>query len=174
MKKVLLLFAVFTLTLASCGDDDLASAPAAASSTLVGDYVLTSLLADVPVYLDGVSTNASPQLMGTTFCFDNLDLNFLADGSFTAGFPELDLTINNLLSCTSSSVSGTYSLSATDVLSITLPVDGGTVTETKQVTITPTTLSFTLTASEVDTYFNPDPGTSLGAIGSLQVTYTRQ
>ncbi|MGB3591686.1 MAG: lipocalin family protein [Nonlabens sp.] len=173
MKNLLLLLPALglMLTFSSCEDDEPVNQPNT-QNTIVGDYELTALVGDVAVDINNDSVS-STDLLDETFCFDNRLLSLTASGDFTIEMPDLNYSQSAGISCSDNSYSGTYTVDMNDVLTVTVPVPGGSVSESKAITITPTTISFTVDRNEVSQYFNPDPNSVIGSINSIEVTYTR-
>ncbi|WP_124978765.1 hypothetical protein [Nonlabens xiamenensis] len=171
MKNLILLFGIFVLGLTSCETNSVNSTPN--SLDVSGDYVLTSLVADVAVDFNN-DGQTDTELMNETTCFDSWDVQFMASGDFTANITDSTFDTNNQLQCTANTASGTYSFDpATDVLTVTIAVNGGSVTESKAVTFTPTTFSFTLDSQDVANYMPNLTGTPASNISQLDFTYTK-
>jgi hypothetical protein len=102
-----------------------------------------------------------------------MDVDFMVNGDFFATVAEPDFDTNNNLSCFISSQSGTYSLDANSVLTIIANVNGGTITENKAVTFTPTTFEFTITGQDLNQYVGGRTGTPAAPITSLDAIYTK-
>ena len=169
MKKFLLLFALF-LSLSSCESED--ASRSSLNSTVVGDYILTSLVSNTAVDFnqDGVSNF---DLLLEASCFASMDISFMTNGDFVSTVAEPDFDSNNNLSCPLSVQSGSYTLDANSVLTIIANVSGGTITDSKQVTFTATTLEFTVTGAEMDQYISDRNSTPASGISSLLAVYTR-
>ncbi|WP_041566940.1 DUF5004 domain-containing protein [Nonlabens dokdonensis] len=169
MKKYIGLLALLFIV-ASCEKD--ASNTNTTMSTITGNYVLTSLVADTAVDFDqdGVSQT---QLLNEATCFSNMDISFMANGDFTATVAEPEFDAMNVLSCPTSVQTGTYTIDASNLLMVTANVNGGTVTENIQLTVTPTTIEFTVSDADLNRYINGRAGTPAGNITSLVAVYTR-
>lgn len=167
MKSITYFISLCILVLVSCESESTSNN----NPTLSGNYRLTSLIADVAVDLnqDG-ATNT--QVMNETTCFDTVAINFSNNTNFNASYSEVGFDVNNVLTCATNMQSGTYTYS-NGVLSITVPVNGGTVTESHNVLLTPTTLEFTVTDADVANYFSGAPGTPAANITQLDVVYTK-
>jgi len=171
MKKLTYLGILMTLLLGSC-DEDAANRPNNALN-VSGDYVLTSVVADVAVDLDDDAA-VDTELFNETDCFDNWDVSFTANGDFVATAAAAEFDANNDLICNTINADGTYTFdTASSVLTATINVNGGTVTESQPVAFTATTFSFTVTDQDVSQYFTNDPGTPVSDITQLQFTYTK-
>jgi hypothetical protein len=171
--KRLLLFLALAVVLTSCEDDEaLATTSTNNTPNIIGSWELTSLQADVAIDFNNDGTS-NTELFNETFCFDNRILTFDAANNFSVDLPDLDTDANNVLSCTDASYSGTYTIDMNSRLSVTVPVNGGTVTDDKVISVTATTITFTVTRSEVTQYFNPASGTPADNINSIAVTYTK-
>lgn len=168
MKKIILSLCVIAALLVSCDDNAKSTTN---TQSITGNYVLTSLVADVAVDLDQDGTSDS-QLMNETTCFDNVAINFDANGNFTTTVSEVGFDANNVLTCSTIVTSGTYTF-ANSVLTITTPINGGSVTESKAVILTATTLEIGATDAEVAQYFTNSPGTPASAITQIDAVYTK-
>lgn len=168
MKKIFLCLSAVAMLLVSC---ERSTESTTNNQALVGDYVLTSLVADVAVDLDQDGTSDS-QLLNETTCFDNVAITFDANGNFTTTVSEVGFDANNVLTCSTIVTSGTYTF-ANSVLTITTPINGGSVTESKAVILTPTTLEIGATDAEVAQYFTNSPGTPASAITQVDAVYTK-
>ncbi len=172
MKRLFTLL-ILAVAFTACEDDEnLATTSTSNTPNIIGNYELTSLVADAAVDFNGDGTS-STQLFNESFCFDNRMISFDAAGNFTVDVPDLDLDNNNVLTCVDNSYAGTYTIDMNSLLTITYPINGGSVSEDKTVTVTNTTFSFTLNRAEVMQYINPTTGTPADAINTIQVTYTR-
>ena len=96
----------------SCANDDSSSNLIEPTPTLNGNYILTTLNADVPVDLNNDDiTNTN--LLEETSCFDIMEVNFNTDGSFSAINSKFDFNggaSGNEVTCTTRTDSGTLSL----------------------------------------------------------------
>ncbi|MEO9952649.1 hypothetical protein [Nonlabens sp.] len=169
MKNVFFL-CVLILSLSSCESDD--AARSSLNSTVAGDYVLTSLISDIPVDFNGDGVS-NVELLLEASCFSSMDVSFLINGDFTSTVAEPAFDGNNNLSCPLSSQSGSYLLDANSVLTVIANVSGGTITDSKQVVFTPTTFEFTVTGAEMDRYISGRNSTPAAGISSLMAVYTR-
>jgi hypothetical protein len=170
MKKLTALGMIIVIMMMSCDGDD--ASRNAASSNVSGSYVLTSLIADVAVDFnqDGVTDT---ELLNEAVCFSSMNVDFMTNGDFTAIVAEPDFDSMNVLSCPASMQTGTYMLNASNLLTLVIDVNGGTITEDKQVVLSATTFQFTLTGQDLDQYISGRVGTPAGSINSLQVVYTK-
>jgi len=171
MKKIIfpLIAAVFMFT--SCSDDDVATESTNNNAAIAGSYVLTSLIADVPVDLNQDMVT-DMQLINETTCFDTMALNLDLNGTFTSTVAEVSFDAANVLQCTTNVETGTYTF-ANGVLTVTININGGTATESQQVTLTSTTLSFNVDDNDVTQFFTNTAGTPASAITSLDFIYTK-
>jgi hypothetical protein len=169
MKKVIGLIIIF-LSIIGCESES--SSRNTANVNIAGNYVLTSLIANTPVDFnqDGVSHT---ELLIEATCFSSMDVDFMVNGAFVASVAEPDFDINNNLSCLISSQNGTYSLDPNSVLTIVANVNGGTITENKAVTFTPTTFELTITGQDLNQYVGGRTGTPAATITSLDAIYTK-
>jgi hypothetical protein len=170
MKNLIGLLLVIIVTVTSCdGDSASRNTP---SSDASGTYVLTSLVADAAVDFnqDGVTNT---ELMNEAVCFSSMNVDFMANGDFTAIVAEPDFDSMNVLSCPTSMQTGTYILDTTSLLTLVINVNGGTVTESKQVLFSATTFEFTVTGQDLNQYISGRVGTPAAPISSLQVVYTK-
>ncbi len=169
MTKYISLLAVLFL-FASCEKN--ASNSNNIMSTITGSYVLTSLVSDIAVDFDqdGVSQT---QLLNEAACFSSMDINFMANGDFNATVAEPEFDAMNVLSCPTSLQTGTYTIDPSNLLMVTANINGGTITESIQLTVTATTIEFTVSDADLNRYINGRAGTPAANITSLQATYTR-
>ena len=168
--KYFLNLILFAFVLVGC--DTESANRSTVNSLIEGNYVLTSLVSNVAVDFnqDGIS---NVELLAEASCFTAMDINFMLNGDFVATVAEPDFDVNNVLSCPTSSQSGTYSIDANSVLTVMANVNGGTITENKQVLFTSTTFEFTITGVELDSYISDRMATPAGSISSLRVVYTK-
>ncbi|WP_298950133.1 hypothetical protein [uncultured Nonlabens sp.] len=169
MKNVLFL-CVITLLLGSCENDH--DGRSSLHSTVAGDYMLTSLISNVPVDLNGDGI-FHLELLLEAFCFSSMDVSFLINGDFVSTVAEPTFDSNNNLSCPLSSQSGSYLLDENNVLTVTANEDGGTITDSKQVIFTTNTFEFTVTGAEMDQYIRGRNSTPAAGITSLMAVYTK-
>lgn len=169
MKKLLGLISIF-LIIISCESES--ANRSTANVNMAGNYVLTSLIANTPVDFnqDGVS---HIDLLNEATCFSSMDVDFMLNGDFFANVAEPDFDLNNNFTCLIISQNGTYSLDANSILTIIAQVDGGTITENKAVTFTPTTFEFTITGQDLNQYISGRAGTPAATITSLDAVYTK-
>jgi hypothetical protein len=170
MKNLIGLVMIIVIAMTSCDGDN--SSRNAASTNVSGSYVLTSLVANVAVDFnqDGVTDT---ELINEAVCFPNMSVDFMANGDFTAIVAEPDFDSMNVLSCPTSMQTGTYILDTSNLLTLVIDVNGGTITEDKQVVLTATTFEFTVTGQDLNQYISDRVGTPAGSINSLQVVYTK-
>jgi hypothetical protein len=170
MKKIIGIVMILVITLASCDGDN--SNRNSSNTTVSGSYILTSLISDVAVDFnqDGVSNT---ELINEAVCFSSMNVDFMANGDFTAIVAEPDFDAMNVLSCPTSIQTGIYSLDASSLLTLIVNVNGGTITENKQVVFTATTFEFIVTSQDLNQYISDRVGTPAAAITSLQVVYTK-
>jgi hypothetical protein len=142
------------------------------NAAIAGDYVLTALSSDVAVDLNS-DGSSSMDLMSETTCFDAMTISFGINGDFTSTIAEVGFDQNNVLTCSTSVQSGTYSY-ANNLLTITVNVNGGTATDSQAVVLTPTNLSFSVTDADVAQYFSGAAGTPASGITELDFVYTKQ
>ncbi|MEN8898927.1 MAG: hypothetical protein ABF251_09485 [Nonlabens sp.] len=170
MKKFIGFLMVAAFILTSCESDT--AGRSALTTNVAGTYILTSLVADLAVDFnqDGVFDT---ELLNEAACFSNMDVDFMVNGDFTStvAFPEFDAM--NVLSCPTGTETGTYILDSSNILTLTVDVNGGTVTEDIQLSLTPTTFEFTVTGQDLDRYITSRAGTPAGNITSLIATYTK-
>jgi|GEM_PF-2937501 len=168
MKTNLLLTAFAIVFLSSCDTNNPVTLSA---NAIAGTYVITSLQANVAVDLDN-NGSSSTNIMAEAVCVQQMTVNFDAAGIFTAVVADVTYDANNLLVCTISTETGTYTY-VNGLLTITATVNGGTVSETQAVVLTPTTFSFTLNSARINQAF-PGLGTTAAAgITNLDVVYTK-
>ena len=141
-------------------------------SNITGNYVLTSLTADVAVDFNQDGTSQM-ELLNEASCFSSMDISFMVNGDFTATVAEPEFDSMNVLSCPTSVQTGTYSINATDLLTVTANVNGGTVTENIQLTVNSNTIAFTVSDADLNRYINGRAGTPAANITSLLAVYTR-
>lgn len=175
MKKFYLFVAMATLAIGfnSCSDDDIAPLNPNQNSSLVGDWVLTSLVSDVALDLD-LDAAADTEIMNETDCFDDMQITFNADDTFSSTVTEIKFEGVNqdMLTCTDSVQTGTFSFNGS-VLTITLNVAGGTVTEDQTINLQTNTLQITVTSADVAQFFS-NPGNNPAAnVNQLIFTYTK-
>lgn len=168
MKNIFNLVAVSCLLFMSCDTENLATLSV---NAIAGNYVITTVTANNAVDLNGDGTSSTDILSEAT-CVQQMNVTFDPNGTFTAVVADVTYDANNLLVCTTSTETGTYAY-ANGMLTITANVNGGTVSETQAVILTPTTFSFTLSSARINQAF-PDLNTTPAAgITNLDVVYTR-
>lgn len=168
MKKLILSLSAVVVILVSCDDN---SKSTSNTQSIVGNYVLTSLIADIAVDLDQ-DGSTDTQLMNETTCFDNVAITFDANGNFTSTISEVGFDANNVLTCSTIVANGTYSFS-NSILTITTPINGGSATESQPVVLTPSTLEISATGADVAQYFTNMPGTPASGINQINAVYTK-
>ncbi|MGJ8683600.1 MAG: lipocalin family protein [Nonlabens sp.] len=169
MKKLILPLLAGILLITSCSDNS--NQTTNSNAALVGNYVLTTLTSDVAVDLNqDMATDM--ELTNETTCFDNMAISFNADGTFTSTVAEVSFDNANVLQCNTSVETGTYSY-GNGLLTITVNINGGTATESQQVVLTATTLSFNVDDNDVAQYFSGAVGTPASSITSLDFVYTK-
>lgn len=169
MKNIFYPLIALLFVFTACSDDDNQSINN--NTALVGNYVLSTLTADVAVDLNqDMITNI--ELTDETSCFDTMAIAFNADGTFSSTVAEVSFDAANNLICNTSVESGTYSY-VNGVLTITISVNGGTATESQQVLLTPTSLSFNVDDNDVAQYFSGASGTPASGITSLDFVYNK-
>jgi hypothetical protein len=170
MKKFIGLLMVAAFIMTSCDSDT--AGRNAMTTTVAGTYILTSLIADVAVDFnqDGAFNT---ELLNEAACFSSMDVEFMSNGDFTStvAIPEFDAM--NILMCPTSTQTGTYILDSSSLLTVTIDINGGTITEDRQLTLTPTTFEFNVTGQDLDRYITNRAGTPAGTITSLTATYTK-
>ena len=158
-----------------CDNDDSSSNLIEPTPTLNGTYILTTINADVPVDLNNDDiTNTN--LLEETSCFDIMEVNFNTDGSFSAINSKFDFNggaSGNEVTCTTRTDSGTWSLTENE-LTLSVIIAGSTITETKEILLTNTTFSFSVTESEIDAYVEDTSQSSASSITELFLEYTKQ
>ena len=159
--KYFLNLILFAFVLVGC--DTESANRSTVNSLIEGNYVLTSLVSNVAVDFnqDGIS---NVELLAEASCFTAMDINFMLNGDFVATVAEPDFDVNNVLSCP---------IDANSVLTVMANVNGGTITENKQVLFTSTTFEFTITGVELDSYISDRMATPAGSISSLRAVYTK-
>lgn len=168
MKRILLLISIVAVLCTSC---EPAAVTTNSTQALAGNYVITSLLADVAVDLDANSV-AGTDLLQEGTCIQQMNVSFDPNGTFTAVVVDVSFDTTNSVVCAPSTETGTYSYQ-NGLLTLTTNVNGGTVTETQAVVLTPTTFSFTLGASRVSQLFPDIATTPAAGITNLDFVYTR-
>ncbi len=168
MKRILFLIAGVALGLTGC---DPATVTTTSTNALTGNYVITSLQADVAVDLDADLVRRT-DLLQEAPCLQQMNVSFNADGTFTTVVTDVIFNHNNMLRCTPSTETGTYTY-VNGVLTLTTNVNGGTVTESQAVVLTPTTFSFTFNAARVNQLFSDLSTTPAAGITTLDFVYTR-
>ncbi|WP_438962185.1 lipocalin family protein [Nonlabens sp.] len=169
MKKLILPLLATAMIFMGCEDS-----PAPASNNnaaIAGTYVLSTLTADVAVDLDQ-DMSSDVELTNETSCFDTMTITFNSDGTFSSTVAEVSFDASNNLQCNTAVETGTYSYAA-GTLTITVNVNGGTITESQQVVLTATTLSFNVDDNDVAQYFSGAPGTPAASISSLDFVYDK-
>lgn len=169
MKKLILPLVAAVMIFTSCEDSPAPSTNN--NAAIAGNYVLSTLTADVPVDLDQ-DMNSDMELTNETTCFNTMTINFNANGTFTSTVAEVSFDAANNLQCNTAVETGTYSYAA-GTLTITVNVNGGTVTESQQVVLTTNSLSFTVTDTDVAQYFSGAAGTPASSITSLDFVYNK-
>ncbi len=169
MKNIILPLIAAMFIFTSCTDDT--NQTTNSNAALVGNYVLSTLTGDVAVDLDQDMTS-DMELTSETNCFDNMAISFNADGTFTSTVAEVSFDASNNLLCTTNVETGTYSY-ANGTLTVTININGGTATESQQVLLTPTSLSFNVDDNDVAQYFSGAAGTPASGITSLDFVYTK-
>jgi len=169
MKKIIFSLIGVVFMLASCSEESPKSSNT--NAAIAGNYVLSTLTADVAVDLNQ-DMNNDVELTNETTCFDAMTINFDLNGSFTSTIAEVSFDTANNLQCTTVIETGTYVYS-NGTLTITINVNGGTVTESQQVVLTPTSLSFNVDDNDVAQYFNGAAGTPASSITSLDFVYDK-
>lgn len=167
MKINSLIVGLFLIFLTSCETQP--TSPS--NQNLAGTYVLTSLQSNVAVDLDGNGTT-STDLMTEVACLRQFTVTFNVDGSFTALIADADFNPNNVLVCTTRTESGTYTY-VNGLLTVTIVVNGGTVTESEQAILNATNFSFTLDSGRISQFFSSIAGTPANGITNLDFVYTR-
>lgn len=169
MKNIILPLIAMLFAFTACTNDENQSVNS--NAALVGNYVLSTLTADVAVDLNqDMVTNT--ELTVETNCFDAMAISFNADGTFSSTIAEVSFDAANNLICNTSVESGTYSY-ANGTLTITVNINGGTATESQQVLLTPTTLSFNVDDNDVAQYFSGAAGTPASGITNLDFVYNK-
>ncbi|GAL00152.1 hypothetical protein IL45_11695 [Nonlabens ulvanivorans] len=169
MKKLIFPLIAILFAFTACTNDENQSINN--NAALVGNYVLSTLTADVAVDLNqDMITNM--ELTNETNCFDSMAISFNADGTFTSTIAEVSFDASNNLVCNTNVESGTYSY-ANGTLTITVNVNGGTATESQQVLLTTSTLSFNVDDNDVAQYFSGAAGTPASGIMSLDFVYNK-
>lgn len=169
MKKIIfpLIAVVFIFT--GCTEN---AAPAVNNNaTIAGNYILSTLTADVAVDLDQNLTS-DMELTTETICFDTMAINFDLNGTFTSTVAEVSFDSTGVLLCNTTVQTGTYNYT-NGTLTVTVNVNGGTATESQQVSLTATSLSFNVDDSDVAQYFSGAAGTPAAAITSLDFVYNK-
>lgn len=170
MKKFIGLLSMLALIAISCESDT--AGRSTLNANISGGYILTSLVADVAVDFNQDGTT-NTELLNEAICFSSMDVDFMLNGDFTAtvAVPEFDAM--NVLSCPTTTQTGTYVLDTSNLLTVTVDVNGGTITDDRQLTLTPTTFQFTVSGQDLDRYITARAGTPAGNITSLLATYTK-
>lgn len=168
MKQILFLILITTLIFSSCDSSTVATTSA---NALVGNYVISSLQANVAVDLNADLVSSTDLLQEAT-CLQQMNVSFNADGTFTTLVTDVNFNASNILLCTPSTETGTYTY-VNGVLSLTTNVNGGTVTESQVVVLTPTTFSFTFGGARINQLFSDLSTTPAGGITTLNFVYTR-
>lgn len=168
MKQNLLRVVLAAMFFTGCDTDNLATQ---STNAIAGNYVITSLQANIAVDLDN-NGSSSTNILSEATCVQQMNVTFNADGSFTAVVADVSYDANNLLVCTTATETGVYTY-VNGMLTITVSVNGGTVSESQAVVLTTTTFSFTFNSARINQAF-PDLGTTAAAgITDLDVVYTR-
>lgn len=168
MKKLLFLAGFTILLLTSCDPESLTTQ---STNAIAGSYVVTSLQSNVAVDLDGNGTSSTDMLSEAT-CVQQMTVDFNANGTFSAVVADVSFDVNNILVCTTSVETGTYTY-ANGILTVTAMFNGGSVTESQAVVLNPTNFSFTLDSNRINQAF-PDLSTTRAAgISNLDIVYTR-
>lgn len=170
MKKIILPLIAVLVAFTACTDDDTPQVTNN-NASIVGNYVLSTLTADVAVDFNQDMTS-NTELTNETNCFDTMDITFNANGTFTSTVSEGSFDTANNLVCTSLVESGTFNY-LNGILTVTIMVNGGSITESQQVVLTPTTLSFNVDDNDVAQYLNNTSGTPASAITSLDFVYNK-
>lgn len=168
MKKILLGLATVALLSMSCETENVSTQSV---SAIAGNYVLTTLQANAAVDLDGNGTS-STDLMTEAVCVQQMTVNFDTNGGFTAVVADVSYDVNNQLTCTTTTETGTYTF-VNGLLTMTANVNGGTVTESKMVVLNPTTFSFTIDSTDIMRFFPDIAMTAANGITNLNVVYTK-
>lgn len=162
----------------SCSSDDDGSGEQ--TTSLGGVWLLTELNATPATDLnnDGV---ASVNLLTETTCFDTTAFSFQGNntGTVNSTIATLEIDQNQIVNCAVRTDSGTYSISG-NTLSVTIDINGGTATETRQVVLTGNgsnagdTLAFFVANNEIGAYVNDPGNTVASSIQNLEFVYTKQ
>ncbi|MDT0643407.1 DUF5004 domain-containing protein [Zunongwangia sp. F363] len=154
------------------------------SNQLVGRWELVSMTSDVAVNLNDGEPDSSTNILEETDCFNKMYFEFFDNGALETGQAKLDFSAaSNGFSCESGVYFAQYDINnegESSKLDITFDVDGMTVTETKNISLSSNEngefLTVTLTASEVDqaNYINDGrENTVVGDITSLETVYKK-
>ncbi|MDT0675097.1 hypothetical protein [Autumnicola musiva] len=153
------------------------------SSDLVGRWELVSMTSDVAVNLNDGEPDSSTNILEETDCFNAMYFHFYDNGNVETGQAKLNFTTPGGFSCSYGAYSANYDVvneNDTTKLEVTFDLNGMTITETKNISLSSETdgeyLTVTLTAAEVDgaSYINDGrENTVVGDVTQIETVYKK-
>ena len=182
-----ILFTGLSLSLISCGGEDLDDIQAENSShdlltaditfnqaDLVGTWRLESMISDTPVDFNDEDDVKNNNILLETNCFDGMNYVFDSAGNVAATQARLFFNSTGIETCNSGTYYATYELDG-DQLKIYFTFNGTNTSEVKTIALSEDKqlLSISLTRAEASYYINDDSNTSTSVIGAVDLVYRK-